>query len=267
MLAYGHIASVLGDAFRPNLGDFEGARKYYAKAVAIAEQVAAADPQNRTARYDVAAALVRLGAVDMPVSGLAQSIEELKRAAAIQESLMLAVPGDLNYPSDWEIAQEYIGNRLRDLGRLPEAIAAYRRSLESAVSLMDKRPNYRPAYSQMVASGRGVVQVLALQGDWQGALAQARGIIERARAAVSNGADRSLRTYYLAKSLVTLGSAYRTFAQSPESEIQRAADWREARAAAESALTELAAVPNPGQNPMYGWVMRDAREIIAAASK
>ena len=266
MLAYGHIGSVLGDPFRPNLGDFSGARTYYAKAVAIAEQAAAADPRNGTARYDVAAALVRLGAVDVPASGLAQSLDELNRAAAIQQAVMLASPDDVAYASDWQLAQEYIGNRLRDLGRLPEAMAAYRRSLDSAIALLDKHPDYRPACSQVVASGRALAQVLAVGGDREGALAQARDILERTRAAIASGTDRNIRAYYLAKSLVALGSAYRILAQKPGSETQRAADWRQARAAAESALTELAAVPKSDQNPLFGGVFKEAREIVAQAS-
>ncbi len=265
MLAYGHIASVLGDPFMTNLGDFQGARNYYAKAVAIAEENAAADPKNRTAQYDLAAALVRLGAVDVPASGLAQSLEELKRAAVVQEPLVLASPDDIMCASNWELIQEYIGHRMRDLGKLPEAMAAYRRSFDDAASLLAKHPDHRAAYSQVMASGRALVQAMAFEGHREEALTQARSIIERARAGISNGPERNIRIYYLAKSLVTLGQAYSTFARGPESEKQREADWREARAAADSVLAELEAVPNAGQNPRYAPVIKDASEIIAQA--
>ncbi len=266
MLAYGHIASVLGDPFRINLGDSEGARKYYAKAVAIAERTAAADPQNRTAQYDVAASMMRLGAVDVPASGLPGSLEELRKAESILQSLTLASPDDLPYKRDWELAQEYIGHRLRDLGKLPEAIAAYRRSLESADSILAARPTDRPAHSQATASGSALVVTMAMAGDRAGSLAQARQTIERAQAGISIGSDKNLRILYLARSLVALGSAYRIFATAGSaSPAGREGDWREARASAARALTELAAIPDGNQNLTYALPLKEARALIAEA--
>jgi tetratricopeptide (TPR) repeat protein len=264
MLVYGHTAAVLGNPFMNNLGDSEGAHKYYAKAVAIAGQAAAADPQNRTAQYDLAAAMLRLGAVDVPASGLPGSLEELRKAAVILESLLRTSPDDLPCKRNWELAQEYMGHRLRDLGRLPEAIAAYRRSLESADSILAARPTDRTAHSQAMASGRALVVALAMSGDRAGALAQARNSIERAQAGISIGSDKNLRILYLARSLVALGSAYRTFATAESgSPAANEADWREARSAAARALAELAAIPDANQNRTYTPPIKEARELIA----
>jgi tetratricopeptide (TPR) repeat protein/predicted Ser/Thr protein kinase len=266
MLAYGHLAAVLGDPFGPNLGDFEGARTYYGKAVAIAEGTAAADPQNRTAQYDVAAATLRLGAVDVPASGLSASLEALRKAAAIVQSLSVASPSDLHLKRDWEIAEEYIGHRLRDLGKLPEAIAAYRRSLESANSTLADNPADLVASAQATASGGALAAALAMSGDRAGALAQARQMTERAEARVSIKSDKNLRILHLARTLVSLGSAYRILATAASaSTAQSEADWREARASAARALSEIGAIPGSDQNGNCSQAIKEARALIADA--
>jgi len=268
MLAYGHIASIQGDPFRGNLGDFEGARQNYAKAVAIAEQTAREDPRNRTAQYDLASALLRLGAVDGPPSGLADALGELERAAAVLDKLLAASPDDLIARRNWELAQEYLGNRLRGLGRLPEALGAYRRSLESANSTLAKQPGDRTALSQSIASGSALALTLAMGGDRAGALAQARDTVERARAGTSIPSDKEIRIIIVSRSLMGQGSVYRVFAEAEkDSPAQSQADWREARAAAERALTEAAAVPGADKNLHYAKTLEDARELVADADK
>ena len=268
MLAYGHIASLQGDPFRGNLGDFEGARKSYAKAVAIAEQTAKDDPRNRTAQYDLASALLRLGAVDVPASGLGDALGDLERAAAVLEKLLAAGPDDLIARRNWELDQEYLGNRLRDLGRLPEAVGAYRRSLESANSTLARQPADRTALSQSIASGNALALALAVEGDRAGALAQARDNVERARAGVSISSDKDIRIIIVSRSLVGLGSVYRVLAKAEtDSPAQSQADWREALAAAEHALTEAAAVPNAAKNANYAPAIQRAQELVADAEK
>jgi hypothetical protein len=64
---------------------------------------------------------------------------------------------------------------------------------------------------------------------------------------------------------VALGAACRAFAQSPDAlPAQRDSDWREARAAAQRALDEIAAIPGSSTNPLYRALLTEARELIAA---
>jgi tetratricopeptide (TPR) repeat protein len=265
MLAYAHIAGLQGDPVRGNLGEFEEARKNYSRAVEIAEQMAAADPKNRTARYDLAAALLRAGAVDVPPSGRAQSLEQLRRSASIAEALLQSSPDDTHLKRDWEMAQEYIGNRLRQAGRLPEAAAAYRRSFESAAGAMAADAADRIAASQATASGCALAVALAEMGDRVAALAQARENIDRARANSTVATYRDLRLYCLAKTLAGLGKVYRVLAQSADSAAQSQADWREALAAAESAQAQMAAVPGAAQNGNYVQAAQEIQSLIAEA--
>jgi tetratricopeptide (TPR) repeat protein len=265
MLAYGHIAAAQGDPVRGNTGEIEEARKNYAKAVEIAEKTAAADPKNRTAQYDLAAVLLRSGMVEVPPSGLAQSLDLLRRAASMSEALAQASPDDTHLKRDWEWAQEYIGHRLHAMGHLPEAVAAYRRSLDSAAAALAADPGDRVAASQSAASGCALAAALAEMGDRVTALAQAQENIERARANSTVATHRDSRLFYLAKTLAGLGQVYRVLAQSAESAAQSQADWREALAAVESAQAQLSALPGASQNANWVPVAQEIRSLIAEA--
>lgn len=83
MLAYGHVAGILGNPFVFNLGDSKAAREYYGKATAIAREVARADPSDRTAQYDLASVLLRYAAVDVDARGIPESLAMLKQADEI----------------------------------------------------------------------------------------------------------------------------------------------------------------------------------------
>jgi tetratricopeptide (TPR) repeat protein len=265
MLAYAHVATLQGSPGQGNTGEFEAARKNYAKAVAIAERMAAADPKNRTAQYDLAAVLLRAGMIEVPPSGLAQSLELLRRAASISEALAQSSPDDARLRSDWEWAQEYIGDRLRAMGRLPEAAAAYRRSLDSAAAALAANPGDRIADSQAAASGCALAVALAEMGDRVAALAQAHENIERARANVSVASYRDQRQFYFAKTLLGLAKVHRVLAQSAESAAQSQAGWREALTAAESAHAQLDALPGASQNANWVPVAQDIQSLIAEA--
>jgi tetratricopeptide (TPR) repeat protein len=267
MLAYGHVAAMQGDPVGGNTGEFEEARKNYARAVEIAEKTAAADPKNRTAQYDLAAVLLRAGMIEVPPSGLAQSLDLLRRAASISETLAQSSPDDARLRSDWEWAQEYIGNRLRAMGRLPEAVAAYRRSLASAAAALAANPADRVAASQSAASGCALAVALAEMGDPAAALAQAHENIERARANASIASYHDQRQFYFAKTLLGLAKVHRVLAHSAESAAQSQAGWREALAAAESAHAQMTAIPGADKNGNYSQTLHDIQSIAAEATQ
>src|SRR5260370_37908882 len=64
LVAYGNYATLLGIPWAANLGRFAEARMYGEKSVALCRQLVKADPQDKTARYDPAMSLARLGMVD-----------------------------------------------------------------------------------------------------------------------------------------------------------------------------------------------------------
>lgn len=267
MLAYGHIAAVLGTPLVPNLGDSEGARTYYRKAAALAGRIAAADPLNGTAQYDLAAVTLRLGILDVAPSGLEDSLAALRTAAGELESLIRASPNDSRYKSQLTIAQEYIGRRLFALGRLRESIAAYRQSLAGADAALAGDPGSRANYSQLAATSGGLVRALAASGDRAGAMAQARTAIARIEACGPRGVDEPNCARYKASAWLALGAACRVFAQSPSSSPEgRQSDWREAQAAARRALREISVIPASSCQSLCPAVADEARGLIAASA-
>ena len=77
MIGYGHVGDALGSPVMFNLGDSTGAQTYNRKALAIGQEIYDADPNDSTAKFDLAAGLERLGVVDVPASGKTSPYQEL----------------------------------------------------------------------------------------------------------------------------------------------------------------------------------------------
>jgi eukaryotic-like serine/threonine-protein kinase len=245
MIGYGHVGDILGGPVFYNLGDNEGARGYYRKAVAIGEEIFNADPRDSTAKFDLAAGLERLGMVDVAASGMAESLAVLQRSVRMLETLMVADPNKLMVKITLALAQEYTGHRLRGLHRYAEAIASYRRSVALADSMLEADPTSRSALSEAVGSGRGMATAMAMAGT-RASLRQARATIARAQAGVSAGPDKRSRKRYVAESTMELGSIYEILAkQSPAARERQ--DWEEARSALHQAISQLDAVVPDGK--------------------
>jgi tetratricopeptide (TPR) repeat protein len=246
MIGYGHLGDTLGSPLFDSLGDSKGARVYYRKAVAIAEEISNADPRDSTARYDLAASLLRLGTIDVPSSGLAESLAVLQRSEGMLETLVATDPKSLRWKRMLALAQEYAGHRLQGLGRYPEAIASYRRSAALSDAMLATDPADRSALAQSVTSGRSMATAMAMAGNRAGALRQARAIIALAEAGVSAGPDKRMRQRYITESTIELGSVYAILAEKSPATRQRQ-DWQAARSALRDAISQLDAVTASGK--------------------
>jgi serine/threonine-protein kinase len=238
MIGYGHVGDILGSPAFYNLGDSEGARNYYRRAVAIGEEIYNADPRDSTAKFDLAVGLERLGMVDVAASGMAESLAALERSVRMLETLVAADPNKLSVKIQLALAQEYTGLRLRGLRRYAEAIASYRQSVTLSDSMLGADLTNRAALLQAVASGRGMAAAMAMGGDGAGALRQARATIARAQAGLSAGPDKRSRQRFVAESTMELGSIYEILArQSPPS--RERPEWEAARSALHRAISQL----------------------------
>jgi len=265
MIGYGHLGDILGSPVAYNLGDSEGARAYYRKAVAIGEEISNADPHDSTAKFDLAVGLQRFGMVDVPASGAAESLAALQRSVRMLEALVAADPNKLKVKIQLVLAQEYAGLRLRDLHRYAEAIASYRRSVALSDSMLEADPTSRVGLSQAVASGRGMATALAMAGDRAGSLRQARATIARAEAGVNAGPEKLRRQRYVAESTLELGSVYEILAKQSPASRQRQ-DWEAARSALHQAISQLEAIV-AGRKPtsMESADLKRARSLLAEA--
>jgi eukaryotic-like serine/threonine-protein kinase len=213
MLAYGHVAALLGSPMSLNIGDPKGAREYYDKCVAIAREIATADPQDRTAQYDLASSLLRQGAVEVPAADLPQSLAELREAAGILESLAHSDPNALRYTRAQILVYQYAGFRLRDLHKTDEALAEWRRAVAVADSIMAAHPGDASTLPPLVRTEGEIAILLLSRGDSAGALAHAqRGLSISQKYA--NGPEPLLRVTYVGNATLVLASVHQKLGQT-----------------------------------------------------
>src|SRR5262245_42468786 len=135
MLAYGHIADVLGNPGLPNLGDQAGALRMYQRAADIAKRLFDADRADQRAAKDYGIVLSRvetaMNDADLPA-----------KIAVQQESVHVLDDASKISPSDGTIhlyrslINQHLGDSLTSMGDLPSALTAYRDSASIAEAFM-----------------------------------------------------------------------------------------------------------------------------------
>ncbi len=237
MIAYGHVGDHLGSPFILNATDPKGAREYFDKCVAIARQIIKMDPLDRTARYDLGNALLRQGAAELPGEDRAQSLASLRESVAVLESLAREDANAPRYQRPLMLSHQYVGIRLREMGRLDEAMAAIHRSLDIADQIMIAHPGDASALSRIVRDERELANILASRGDSAGAVSHAERGLSVAQKYL-NGPEPGLRRRYLADSYFALASIDRKFQK-----------WQEARDNAQQAIANWNASEVKNEDP------------------
>jgi len=265
MIGYGHVGDMLGSPVALSLGDSEGARVYYRKAVAMGEEIHNADPLDSTAKFDLAAGLERLGMVDVPASGMAESLAVLQRSTTMLESMAADDPNSLRVKRMLALVREYAGHRLRSLDRYSEAITNYRRSVALCDAMLAADRADRVALSQVVASSRGMATAMAMAGDRVGALQQAQATVARAEAGLNAGPEKRSRQRYVTESMIELGSVCEILAKrSPAS--RQLQDWKAAHSALRQAISELDGMAAGGKLMSIETAdLQRARKLLAEA--
>jgi serine/threonine protein kinase/tetratricopeptide (TPR) repeat protein len=215
MIAYGHVGDNLGSPFIINAIDPKGAREYFDKCVVIARQIIKADPQDRTARFDLANALLRQGAAKVPGGNRAEDLAALRESAALMDSLAREDANALRYQRPLTLIHQYVGICLRDMGKLDEAAVELRRSIEVADAIMVAHPGDAAALSRLVRDERELAAILASRGDSAGAWAHAQRGLALAQKYL-DGPEPGLRKRYLADSYFGLATIARTLHKWPE---------------------------------------------------
>ena len=234
MISYANLAGILYSPDEPSVGDTAGAAEYYGKAVSIARELAAGDPNNRLAQYDLANALLRYGWLEPAPTEREASLATLRQAEEILSQLMAADPKSISTVEALTAAGRYAGDRLRDLGRLPEAVAAYHRSLDVAERFLAANPKEVHLMIYVLADENALATVFAMQGD-STAPEMARKAIEVAGQWSKIAPDRDRARSLLAGAYGNLGSVYETLG-----------DCVEARGAATRAVAEWDALAASG---------------------
>jgi tRNA A-37 threonylcarbamoyl transferase component Bud32/tetratricopeptide (TPR) repeat protein len=251
MRVYGQIGSILGDSFQLTRGnDPAGARIYYEKAVAIAHDLAKADPANAIAKYDLASAEVRLGALEPKPGGEAESMASLELARSIFEDLIGKDPLTVRYRYGLELANRYLGRRLRALGKPGQAMEHYRKTLETAENALKASPTDMASLTEAIFVEDDMADLMAASGDRSGAVEYAARAVSRAEAAAKIALNSPTARIRVARAYEEMASVRKQLA-----------DWEAARAAAIRAADEWRLFP-AGMDSHAGDVSR--METLAA---
>ena len=216
MIAYGHVGDQYGTDRHPG-DNLEISKGYFEKCVSIARGIVQTDPQDRTARYDLANALMRLGNIDIPGQNRVPSLAALRESVAILESLALESPEATRYRAPLAVAYQYTGLCLRDMGRGDEAIAELRRSVALADTLMAAHPGDINFTARIVRGERLIAEILVSRHDAPSALPHAQRSLAIAEK-YADGPETGIRKRYLADAHFGLAEVHRGLGKWPEAE-------------------------------------------------
>jgi len=190
MITYGNMGGNLGSPLYPNLGDTSGAAAAYGKTLAIARELAAADPNNKRAQFDLANALRLYGTLDFPKEEYPQALAKLLEAESILKRLLAGDPGSLSTLTSLMSTQTFAGRRLQDLGDNDKAVAYYRESLRAVDQLLARNSSLN-LLSQAMTAAKPLAELLCRQDRCEEALSVARAAIERVDSIVAPESERA----------------------------------------------------------------------------
>ena len=131
--AYVKVGDVQGRPKQANLGNTEGARQSYGKAIRILEAAVAAQPSNAEAGRDLAIALISLATLLDDARGeVEESLRLGERALGILRNLLANSPEDFKRRRNVTFALVKVGDFQERLGRAEAALATFRENLTLA---------------------------------------------------------------------------------------------------------------------------------------
>jgi len=251
LVVYGNYAALLGIPWSANMGRFAEAARYCEKSVALARKLAAADPQDRNARYDLAISLGRLGMVEPDPEHIADSLKSLDEALAILDPIIKANPNSPNIANEVALVREYAGYRLRSLGKTAAAAEQFRQGLAELESMTTANPGPNAGISIALALEEGLAGIYASQGDRAAALSHAQHAVERAEKYLAVTPDRATPKGHLGRAYFELASVERTLN-----------DWDRAAEAAEHAASLWGTITDPGVLSIHNQAHEQVEALI-----
>ena len=235
LVVYGNYGALLGIPWSANMGRFAEARSYCEKSVALARELTRADPQDRTARFDLAISLGRLGMVEPDPERIVDSLKSLEESLAILDPVIKANPNSSNIAVQVALVREYAGYRLRSLGQTAAAAEQFRQGLAELELVMSANPGQTVGIPVALANEEGLAGIYAAQGDRAAALSHAHHAVERAEKYLALTPDRATPKGHLGRAYFELASVERTLD-----------DWDRAAEAADHAASLWSAITDPG---------------------
>jgi tetratricopeptide (TPR) repeat protein len=167
-----------------NLGDREGAAVYFRKCLSIAQSISAADPTDRTARFDVSMARLRIAITLADTNARDEALQMVQKGLAETDRLLAVDPQNKRYLGNGAVFRRLLGNHLRRAGDYPTAILEYERALELMDRLRSRDPSEGGAWLSTSADVlKDYCQAVGGMGDPVRAAALEKRVIELAELA------------------------------------------------------------------------------------
>jgi non-specific serine/threonine protein kinase/serine/threonine-protein kinase len=168
--AYDRVGDVLGDTGAANLGDFAGASQSYAKALAIRESLASANPTDIAIQTELADDYFRVAGVLQSTGDFAGALKMLQRAAPFMQKI---TAGDSDPKLQDRVAGLYYfsGAALEKSGRFQDALQSYTTGASIREPIAND-PGAKPSLrAHLVADYNGIAKMQAATGHADEAIA------------------------------------------------------------------------------------------------
>ncbi|MCA9283777.1 MAG: protein kinase [Phycisphaerales bacterium] len=207
--AYMKVGQVQGYYSKANLGDPVGAMESFRKALTIRERLVTEYPTSRPFLRSLTTTQNHIANLHFNQGRFEDALDMFQQVLAVRQRLLAEAPPDSKehreYQRDVSISHQWIGNTLKELDRLDEALAAYESQFELAKELArpDDPMSMRDlsvAYEKLGDLKRSQNRPDAALEDFKASLDIRRGMAE----AESNNAEASSD---LGVSLSKLGTA------------------------------------------------------------
>jgi tetratricopeptide (TPR) repeat protein len=202
--AYRRAGDLLGNPFFFHFDDPARARRYYDRALEIAEKLAARDPRNAAAQAQLSTALRRVAVIGAG-SEPAASDARAARGAAILESLLQGSPDDRSYRRDLANARLVRAMALRALNRPAAAAVELEQALSAQRDLLRLAGEGAAVREDMFETQLLIARVRMDAGATTAALTGLESAIAMAREMVAAGKEDLFGERCLALGLERLG--------------------------------------------------------------
>ncbi len=189
-----HLGDLLSD-----IGSSKGALEAFRKALAIAERLAAQDPDNAGWKSDLSVSHNRIGSVLVAQGNLAGALEAFRKAMAIAERLAVQDADNAKWQRNLNVSHSRIGGVLEAQGNLAGALEAFRKCLAISERLAAHAPDNAGWQRSLRVSHNKIGSVLLAKGNLAGAMEafrKAMAIAERLAAHYPNNTDWQLELSY-----------------------------------------------------------------------
>lgn len=227
---YQTIGDVLGSPLSFSFGDTAAALDYYRKSLAIAEELAIADPKDANNRFDLSGSYRKLCSA-LRDADPSQSAALCEKSIVVMKSLLDSAPENLDFRRRQALNHLSISYPLGELGDHAGAMKHLRLAMQTQQEILAKAPTRTPVKQDLLASYNAMGDLQLKTRNTAGALENYRQALTLAEAiSISNPSDpysfRDLADCYERRGHLYVAMATNQKPPAPE----RMTNWREARA-------------------------------------